>query len=376
MRLKINVPEMVRALAACGQVAKRAPVNLRGKVLIADDIVAATDLESALRFPLRESSGKLAPCVVDAPGALKLFRSLAKRKLWDAELSIRGEALRWSAGIASGTLPLAMPADDYPHRVGFPEAIHFGPEGIEAEPLARALRYVLPACSDDATRSNLNGCFVEAEAEAVSITATDGHRLHRAIVSATLGLLEGWRSAILPRLPLGDLARLLKGSGELDRVRILQDPETTRVYLCADNGAWQAWMRSIDGEYPNYRQVIKKKTAYSANIDALALTGALEAVLPQAPVWPSCKISADQTGAALRIEYAHADGVSCLSIVPTHVPDGWPAASFNAQYLKDAIGGAHECSIACTDALEAFLVTPRDPDAAEGALAVVMPTRP
>lgn len=149
------------------------------------------------------------------------------------------------ARISSGRSDFALrvlPVEEFP-AVPVPEGEAVT---IEAGLLAQALRQVVPAASRDDARPILTGVQLEPLDEGVRLVATDSYRL-------SLRDLPGERvvsgqPVLVPAKALGELQRLL-GDGEV-RVTVAEREATfdlERVRITT---------RLIEGEFPNYRQLI------------------------------------------------------------------------------------------------------------------------
>ena len=122
------------------------------------------------------------------------------------------------------------------------------------------------AASVDETRYNLNGVFLEHAARTAGklrMVATDGHRL--AYVDRALGGAElaglGQSGVIIPRKGLAELKRLVD-EDDADEVEIGFEGNSG---LVRKDGSVTLVMRLIEGEFPNYRQVIPTQPTQPAD---------------------------------------------------------------------------------------------------------------
>jgi DNA polymerase-3 subunit beta len=154
-----------------------------------------------------------------------------------------GDEAHLSSGRSQCTVRV-VPADDFVSLT--PAAGE--PVSITASAFADALRQVVPAAGREDTRPILTGVLMAAEASGVRLVATDSYRLAvRDLPGATV-LAEG-QKVLVPSRALAELARLL---GTADEVRLhLGEFEAT-----FDVGSARLTTRLIEGEFPNYRQLI------------------------------------------------------------------------------------------------------------------------
>jgi DNA polymerase-3 subunit beta len=226
------------------------------------------------------------------------------------------------------------------------------------------------AASVDETRYNLNGVYFErlADSDKTRMVATDGHRL--AIVDRALGSnLDGLDTGvIIPRKGLAELKRLLDEE-DTDEFEMGFDGNSSLVR----KGDVTLVMRLIEGEFPNYRQVIPKEANIHLTLPVESLSRALRRV---------ALLSAERSR-AIKLELT--TGQLCLSSNNPDVGDareeldvdyaGDPLSiAFNARYLMDALTAvkAKEVRIDLRDESSPTQLRPTDDD---DALAVVMPMR-
>jgi len=107
----------------------------------------------------------------------------------------------------------------------------------------------------DETRINLSGVYIENQPGALRMVATDGHRL--AMIDRQIEGRVPEKGVILPRKGLVEAKKLLEsGNGEEDRVTLWIDGPIARVV----RDRAELFMRLIEGEFPDYRQVIPKQS--------------------------------------------------------------------------------------------------------------------
>jgi len=121
--------------------------------------------------------------------------------------------------------------------------------------LKEMLRKVSYAVSTDESRYVLNGVFFKIEGSKMILVATDGRRL-------ALGEeeIEGGENGefIIPSKAIGELGRLLGTTGEV----VLKRGETQAELKLSQEGAEDIRILSklVEGNYPNYKQVIPKES--------------------------------------------------------------------------------------------------------------------
>ena len=157
-----------------------------------------------------------------------------------------------------------LAAEDFPR---LPEVAGSGVR-MDATALAEALRQVIPAASRDDARPILTGVLLVAEGSGLRLVATDSYRLGvrdlpgESVLAAHLsGAAAEGRHVLVPAKALRELQRLL-GSGAGPGSAAAPGTENT-VELsfsdrdaCFDTGRARVSTRLIEGQFPNYQQLI------------------------------------------------------------------------------------------------------------------------
>jgi len=138
---------------------------------------------------------------------------------------------------------------------------------LDQEALGAILRKVSYAQSTDENRYILNGVFFEFEATKLNVVATDGRRLAKSELARTGGGEAA--GLILPARTINELNRLLK-TGQVAfthnerQVGFLIDVPKNDEGLV---DKIQLVSRVVEGNYPNYRQVIPKDTGFKVRLE-------------------------------------------------------------------------------------------------------------
>jgi DNA polymerase-3 subunit beta len=190
------------------------------------------------------------PAEVDEPGATTLpARRLATivRELPAEEIEFKVDEKN-VASIRSGPSyfkVLGLTSEEFPALPRFDDAREFK---MEQQMLRDCLRKTSYAISTDETRYVLNGILFSFKDNALTMVATDGRRL--AMVEQELEFPQSQEiDIIVPTKAVNELSRLLEDTGEVS-IRV------TGSQVGFDLGNSLLVSKLIDGNYPNYRQVI------------------------------------------------------------------------------------------------------------------------
>ncbi len=202
--------------------------------------MVATDLDLTIR--VARTVGGLADGVAVLPARLTadIVRSLEPG-------AVHVRVVDEEAHIASGRSQFSvrlLPTDDFP-RLAEPQGDEVR---ISSALLVDALRQVVRAASHDDARPILTGVLLAAEDGGLRLVATDSYRLALRDLPGTTVLAEG-QSVLVPSRALGELQRLLGGGDEV----VLRLGERDASFSVGDA---TLVTRLIEGEFPNYRQLI------------------------------------------------------------------------------------------------------------------------
>ena len=373
MKLSITKSEFLRGLGRIQSIVeKRNSMPILANTLIeapetgkdAKLHLAATDLEVGVRSQHSAEVTEAGALTVSAKKLFEIVRELSDEKIEleataNAYLEIRCNRSRFTlAGTA---------AEEYPT---LPE---FSPEKtvpVSAAILAAMIDRTMYAASVDETRYNLNGVYLEVLGEPgdIRLVATDGHRLacvDREIEGDASALASG---VIIPRKGLGELKRLVD-EDDADEIELAFANNSG----LAKKGDVTLVMRLIEGEFPNYSQVIPKNLTRHLILPTDSLVQAVRRVA----------LLSSERSRAVKLEL----GDNQL-VISSNNPDlgdareeldidyaGEPLSiGFNARYLLDAIGAIQmkEIRFSFQDELSPSRITPPED---EKTLAVVMPMR-
>ncbi|BBB23383.1 DNA polymerase III subunit beta [Isorropodon fossajaponicum endosymbiont JTNG4] len=119
-------------------------------------------------------------------------------------------------------------------------------------------------------RAYLNGLYLEVDKNSIIVVATDGHRLSIGEVKQ-INNLPNKKTVILPRKAVLELTKLLNKNRHEDINIHLSD---NYFYLISDNTTIIS--RLIDGNFPNYLQVLPTDFNNTIIIDRLAFLNSLQ----------------------------------------------------------------------------------------------------
>lgn len=274
MELKIKKTDFLNLLKwSQGIVEKRGTMPILSNLLLetgekpANTLrISATDLEIAL---VAEGSAEIKAAGKVVVNARNLYEIVKEAPEEIIHLSKKGE---FGIEIASGKSRFRVVGMNPSEFPTLPQVSSKDEIPIEADQLGEMIEKTFYAASSDETRYTLNGLYlvrVSKGAKAfLRVVATDGHRLayDERETSAKWNLPKG---IIIPRKGVAEMKNLI-GSGE-GNLSVAVDERA----IVLRKGKVALTIRLIEGEFPNYEQVIPQKSEKMVSVDRALLMGAL-----------------------------------------------------------------------------------------------------
>src|SRR5436190_16873123 len=262
VKISVSKDELVSALGVVARaVSTRTSVQILSGILLearGEELrLAATDMELSLRATLTaqlEGDGAIV-----LPG--KTFADIA-RLLPSDEVVIEHRptesVVHVTSGSASYTLHTYNP-EDFPR---LPELDVVPTFSVDRESLLETITRVAKAASRDESRPVLTGILVSFTGGKIVMAATDSYRL--AVKETELEGSTPELEAIVPSRALQELARIAS-SGDAVEVGV---HENQVIFSTASSDGGGAWLttRRIDGQFPNYRQLLPEQFEHELTI--------------------------------------------------------------------------------------------------------------
>ena len=260
MEVKVLQERLAKALNIVSRVAAstRVALPILSNILIRAEnnklILTATNLELATVNFLNAKVQKTGTITVPAK-LIAEFVSNLPRGL-DVEMVVRDRKLTVKAGQYRSVMN-GLAADDFPElpQIDEKKAVRFR---VGVESFRSAVSEVVVASSNDTTRPALTGVYFNTYEGALYLAATDGYRL------AERKFIEKVVSEVFTIVPTSSLQEVLRSiTDEVEEIEILFDDSQVRFRL----GEIEITSKTIDGNFPDYRQLIPKKTDIGVELD-------------------------------------------------------------------------------------------------------------
>jgi DNA polymerase-3 subunit beta len=309
-----------------------------------DMSIEATDLELTARRVVRDdvTVDEAGSVVVPAKALVKAVTAMSEPEIVLESHSSDGRAgLDVRAGTRTVTLQ-GWPIDDWP---AVPRLAAIDPiASIDASATVDAFERVARCASDDGARPVLTcvAMFFREDPPALEVVATDSYRLGVVQIPLEAGFRVSDGPLLVPAHGIRLLAKQFKGAEGVVQVRALEasggEPSrASRIAFSIPDAEWT--VRTVEGEFPNWKQVVPTPEGGSFEFDPEELGSALRAATSVrstkgAPV----RLTLDRT-CSLALKDPDLGEMREALTAAKFSPNGAGAmeVAFNPEYLTDAI---------------------------------------
>ena len=364
MKLITSKQALVECLGIVNKaVSSRSSIQVLSGVLIDAKIdgiqLSATDMEISIKAPLAGTVEEPGSLVVPARIASEIARSLPS-----GEVIVEQRAGETQVEIRAGESLFdlhSLPAVDFP-QLPAPVGDAFT---VGKAAFLETVDRVAPSASRDETRPVLTGVLIHFNKKDVLMVATDSYRLtvKQTPIESSVG---GYLQAIVPARTLLELSRIAGALAD-DVISIVP----TENQMLFQVGGVSLISRLIDGQFPNYRQLIPETFDYEVAVDHDELLEAVRRVSLLAQKNAPLRLRfADNT---LTVSAESQDVGKAHEAMPIQYSGDQLEIGFNPEFLESGVAAVRE------ETVYLRLISPLRPGLLKGAaddfLYLVMPIR-
>ena len=225
-----------------------------------------------------------------------------------------------------------LPAADFPE---FPSFELNRSVELPSELLGAMVDKVYKVTSKDTSRPILAGVLLTVEDNTIRLVATDSYRL---AVCDTNTQTDGVDEAFEVIVPGGTFHDVLALPSMTERVSI----GVTASQIVFSFGSTTYVSRRIEGNFPNYRQLLPSTCASTVRLDAAQLAQALRRVSVIAMSNPSVRFDVDADGSMLTLSASSPDQGESTEMIPVEVEGDSMAIALNYHYVLDCVSASSQ----------------------------------
>lgn len=267
MKIKVNKEEIQKAIATVSNiVSSKATLPILSNILLETVEgglrMNATDLDIGISCEFPVSVFEQGGITIPAKRLNDIVRELPNG---DVHIMARKNNQIDIEGVNCKFKLNGLPKEEFPK---FPEFNNKEAVSIKQPDLKEMIRLTAFAVSFEESRYVLNGILMEVAGDVMRLIATDGRRLAK-IEKKLVGNAQKDFSVIIPIKAISEINRNLRDSGDVIIIN-----GSNQVLFNID-GVLIA-TRIIEGEFPNYRQVIPKEIPTKVKIKTSDLLSAIK----------------------------------------------------------------------------------------------------
>ncbi len=321
----------------------------------------ATDLDISIRTRGEAEVDEPGSVTVPAKRIGEIVRELPNA---DVKVAVKNSKVKLACGNGSYTL-LGMDPEDFPQ---LPQVDADKMVSLPTDVLERSVRRTTYAVSNDETRQMLTGALLQFKAGELRMVGTDGHRLAKSSFKGEFKGLEG-RDLIIPPKALSQVVRLASGQ---DTVNLA----VSKNFAVFELGPTTIYSRLIDGNFPNYEQVIPKDNPKKFRLKRDEFIAALRRVAVLSDT-VTRQIKLSLKAERVELSVSTADIGEAQEALSVEYGGDELAVGYNAIYLLDALKtmDTEEVLVQLNTPTSPGVLTPAEQDKNEDLLCLVMPLR-
>jgi len=269
MKFKINQDHFSNGLQqVLNVVGARATMPILSNVLIEAEeghiSLTTTNLDLGIRCRIKADVSEPGGLTLPVRKLATIIRELPQNEIF-VETSKNNQAKITSGG--SNFRIMGISTEEFPPLPSFENRHVFELSQTEIVSMLKSVSY---GQSSDENRYILNGVYFNFADEKLTLVATDGRRLALTALDTEISE-DNAGSLILPAKTVAELERLM---GKGDKVKIAFNDRQAAFEISID-GSGDAGLvdhlylvsKIVEGNYPNYRQVIPKETEHRVKIE-------------------------------------------------------------------------------------------------------------
>lgn len=323
--------------------------------------VSSTDLDISVISEIEAEVDQDGSIIIAARRLNEIVRELSGEQVY---LEGDDKQLRVTSGRAAFRL-MGMEKEQFPKLADLESEKKFS---IDGSALQKMIRSTVYAVAKDETRPVLSGVLWEMDKDEMSMVGTDAHRLARMSIKVGFGV-ESPVGLIVPPKALNHVSRLIEDGTQ---VSIAFDRGFVGFFV----GNTIVYSRRIEGNFPDYKQVIPTNNQNIVKVNRIDLMTATRRVSLLSDS-KTRKIKMYLSKKGIRISTSSPDLGEAEEEVPAEYVGEEMVVGYNANYILDVLKttDATDISIEIGTPVGPTILRPTSEPEGESYLCLVMPLR-
>ncbi|KKP93816.1 MAG: polymerase III subunit beta protein [Parcubacteria group bacterium GW2011_GWA1_36_12] len=355
--LKEKLQEGLNAISRI--VGKNTSLPILSNVLIESDsntiILSATDLEIGIKYRILSRVDKKGKVAIPLVTFLGVVGALPKKPI-----NIESESTLLIVKSENFEINIkGLPVEDFPI---IPNLINGETVNISASVFCDAISSVCDLASTSSIRPEISGVLVSFLGKTLKTVATDSFRLAEKSVSCGIDL--GSHSFILPQRSAKEVVGIFGGKDSVGELKITLDQNQISIESLpsgADQSTIYLTSKIIDGEYPNYKEIIPSSGEAQVVLDRGGFLDQIKLASFFCGKTGEVRLGIDNKRGGLSIYSQNQESGEHSSFLPGQVKGKGDEASFNCRFLLDGLSKIKSSEVV-------FELTKRNGDLGPGVL--------
>ena len=337
MEFSVSKSDLVRELALTqGVVEKKTTIPILSNILVETDHdqvwLTATDLELGIRCACPARIKREGAGTIPARRLLDYVRLLP-----DSDLQVKVAENHWASFVCgrSRTRIAGMSRESFPELPQMPEALAEMPLSV----LSQLIGSTIFAISAEESRFTLNGALLILKENALTMVATDGHRLALIEKQVELPGLVGAYRALLPKKAMNEILKLASDDASK---QIEFSGNENHLFFKIDKRLLLS--RKLTGNFPDYERVLPKEHPHILVLQRDELKAAIERVAQFADE-RSRAIRVQVLKGELKVHSSISETGESEETIPVEHSGPELEIGFNALYLLDFLRSVSEAEV-------------------------------
>ena len=287
--------------------------------------LSATNLEFGIKYCLSAEVAEKGSVVIPSKLFTDFISNLPKK---DIELSAKKRDLKIKCGRFKSEIK-GLSRETFPQ---IPKIEDENPSYIKQSVLKESLARVIETASESDSRPEISGIFLNPNDNYLNFAATDSFRLAEKIIFDDSKDSNISRPIIFPRRAAQELLRILDENSK----------EDTKIFLGKNQvlfsfGKTKFISRLIDGQYPDYKQIIPSEFETNIIVDRKKLISDITVASFFAERTNEIKLNVDAEKSKLKITSESIDRGKNESLIDAKIDGKSVEVFFNYKYVIDGL---------------------------------------